>query len=109
MVCSRCGSTAPGLDGRCAGCGAPLDADTQTLTIDITTPGTPSLSIGQNFGARYRILRLLGIGGMGAVYQAWDQTLEVPVALKVIRPEATSGKGAAQHREERLKRELLLA
>jgi hypothetical protein len=28
---------------------------------------------------------------MGAVYQAWDQTLEVAVALKVIRPEVGAG------------------
>jgi serine/threonine protein kinase/tetratricopeptide (TPR) repeat protein len=110
MACPHCGSTAPALHGRCAGCGgAPFDADTQTLATEITTSGAPSLRVGQNFGSRYRVLRLLGIGGMGAVYQAWDQTLEVAVALKVIRPEATPVRAAAQHLEERFKRELLLA
>jgi eukaryotic-like serine/threonine-protein kinase len=66
------------------------------------------LSVGQQFG-RYTIIRLLGIGGMGAVYQAWDETLEVPVALKVILPEAVATESAAEDLERRFKRELLLA
>ncbi len=41
------------------------------------------LAVGQQFG-RYTIIRLLGLGGMGAVYQAWDEALEVPVAIKVL-------------------------
>jgi serine/threonine protein kinase len=31
---------------------------------------------------RYRIEKLLGQGGMGAVYLAWDTNLEIPVAIK---------------------------
>lgn len=31
---------------------------------------------------RYRIIKLLGQGGMGAVYLAWDQTLETQMAIK---------------------------
>jgi serine/threonine protein kinase len=43
------------------------------------------------------------------VYQAWDEDLEVAVAVKVIRPEVTSDPVAAQDLERRFKRELLLA
>ena len=46
---------------------------------------------------------------MGAVYQAWDQTLEVAVALKVIRPESAPDPQAAEALQRRFKHELLLA
>ena len=70
---------------------------------------TGPLQVGQSFGTRYRVIRLLGSGGMGSVYQAWDRELEVAVAVKVIRPEAMADPVAAQEIERRFKRELLLA
>ncbi len=44
------------------------------------TPGT----VLQN---RYRIISLLGQGGMGAVYRAWDMRLNIPVAVKEMVPQ----------------------
>jgi eukaryotic-like serine/threonine-protein kinase len=76
----------------------------------LSPPGGGSqLSVGHDFGARYHIIRVLGTGGMGAVYQAWDKVLEVAVAVKVIRPDATLDPEAARALEKRFKRELLLA
>jgi serine/threonine protein kinase/tetratricopeptide (TPR) repeat protein len=54
---------------------------------------------------RYEILKLLGEGGMGAVYKAMDRELNRPVALKVIRPELASNASILA----RFKQELLLA
>jgi eukaryotic-like serine/threonine-protein kinase len=45
------------------------------------------LNPGQIVYNRYRIARLLDQGGMGAVYRAWDLTLNIPVALKEMLPD----------------------
>ena len=75
---------------------------------DLLKPETGPLEIGEPFGSRYQILRLLGIGGMGAVYEAFDRELEVSVALKVIRMDGVDEE-KAEALGARFKRELLLA
>ena len=90
--------------------GAPCSPD-----LDLTRlPGSPPprsgpLVVGQPFGPRYRIVKLLGMGGMGAVYQAWDADLDVLVALKVIRAEVRGDPDETRAIERRFKQELLLA
>src|SRR5262249_32590129 len=43
--------------------------------------------IGELVADRYRVLRLLGTGGMGAVYEAENEWTARAVAIKVLRPE----------------------
>ncbi|MGC9083696.1 MAG: serine/threonine-protein kinase, partial [Anaerolineae bacterium] len=45
------------------------------------------LTPGQVLQNRYRIDALLGHGGMGAVYKAWDSRLQVYVAVKEMIPQ----------------------
>ncbi len=45
------------------------------------------LTTGTTLQNRYRIVSLLGQGGMGAVYRAWDTRLNIPVALKEMTPQ----------------------
>ncbi|MEO6067052.1 MAG: protein kinase [Gemmatimonadota bacterium] len=48
------------------------------------------LVAGQRFAERYEIVRLVGRGGMGAVYRARDRELDEDVAIKTVRRELVS-------------------
>ncbi|PYS34864.1 MAG: hypothetical protein DMG14_28465, partial [Acidobacteria bacterium] len=80
--------------------GAPDDASTLIPTEQVET-----LPPGTILAGRYQIVDLLGVGGMGAVYKAFDRQLTRIVALKTILPEMASTPTALK----RFKQEVLLA
>ena len=74
------------------------DVTMQAVDATVITPGS-------DFGPRYRIESLLGQGGMGRVYKAYDKDLDRTVAIKVVREGAISQGDALK----RFKQELVLA
>ncbi len=80
--------------------GAPAGTSWPTYVGRIT-----QLEPGTEFGPRYRIEAMIGEGGMGTVYKAYDRDLDRVVALKLLRAELTADTDAMR----RFKQELLLA
>ncbi|MBL8219890.1 MAG: protein kinase, partial [Bryobacterales bacterium] len=67
------------------------------------TAGT--IAAGMLLAGRFRIVRMLGSGGMGEVYQAEDTRLDQMVAIKTIRTEFAADENAVA----RFRREISLA
>lgn len=65
----------------------------------------PALSVSSVIGNRYRIDALIGRGGMGEVYRAYDALVGEHVALKTLRPEL----GGDEDFLRRFRREIQLA
>ena len=57
---------------------------------------SPPFTSGDILKGRFRILRHVGQGGMGDVFEAFDEELDVRVALKAIRAEISSNKEALE-------------
>jgi serine/threonine protein kinase len=117
MVCPECSYENPETSVQCEKCTTPLPLSDQTLATSgqgwsvpaaegiISSTPLVQLSPGTSVGSRYEIVRLLGQGGMGAVYQAHDKELERQVAIKVIRADMAANPEILR----RFKQELILA
>src|SRR5271166_896037 len=127
-ACSSCGTDVPSTGRFCSACGAPAGNSDHLATPDFPTATSPlppraasssssrpSSSAeyqsegrflpGRLLAGRYRIIALLGRGGMGEVYRADDLTLGQPVALKFLPDEAAREPGLL----ERFKNEVRIA
>jgi len=87
---------------------AALDMDAESTETFVSSAGAtaaPAFSADQVLAGRYRIVRFIGRGGMGEVYEAHDLELNERVALKTLRPEIASD----QRMVSRFKQEIHLA
>jgi hypothetical protein len=66
-------------------------SQTFTPTV-IRAPGASgaAMQVGAVVEGKYRVDAVIGQGGMGAVFRAWDLRLERPVAIKVVRADLLS-------------------
>jgi hypothetical protein len=102
--CPNCGSLLPkgSPEGLCPGC--LLEAGAETKTAEGQAPKAfeppPVEEIAKLF-PQLSILKLIGAGGMGAVYQARQPVLDRFVALKILPP----GRAGGINFEERFNRE----
>ena len=123
-TCPRCGSVlkAKTMGGHCMRCMLEMGSETCEETTPAVSPAahpnknelesTPldrgRFVAGTLLSGRYRIVGLLGKGGMGEVYKAEDLKLRQMVALKFL-PDALSNDGgmlARFHREVRAARQI---
>jgi eukaryotic-like serine/threonine-protein kinase len=91
-ACSRCTRLLAEL--------ARIYSDDSALPV----PDIPPTEIG-----RYRIESVLGRGGMGVVYVAFDPTLGRRVAIKLLKSALASGRGAVEARERLLREARVMA
>jgi eukaryotic-like serine/threonine-protein kinase len=122
MECPVCAAQNPTAASMCGECHTPLPGQASQETLieggapqDWTAAGSSKISapaadsntldIGTVLAGRYEILKLIGRGGMGAVYKARDTELDRIVALKLIRPEFAKNPEILR----RFKQELILA
>ena len=102
-VCLKCGSRIGAEGGRATGSDTLVFQLAKTVVnVAFDDVANETLAEGVVLAQRYEILRLIGQGGMGAVYKAHDRELQRDVALKTIRAELASQRQIL----ERFKREV---
>ncbi|MBZ5634562.1 MAG: protein kinase [Acidobacteriia bacterium] len=114
--CPACSADVPERNHFCGVCGAGIGSNSQAPTVAMARERTPTPSsssidegrfpVGAILAERYRILGLVGQGGMGEVYRANDLKLNQPVALKFLPAATTRNLLDRFHAEVRIARQV---
>ncbi len=117
LLCPKCAGEVREDWKICPACLSPLANGNDTRTVHSSSSSASSSSSGGEEGrfpagaviaGRYRILGLIGHGGMGEVYRAYDLILNQAVALKFLAaaPEITEAALARFRNEVRIARQV---
>ncbi|MCX6573719.1 MAG: protein kinase, partial [Candidatus Aminicenantes bacterium] len=98
MECPRCHQDNTSDSRFCRYCAAPLGSERDGAEDETRRTPEPGLDLlaGDRIAGKYKILRKVGEGGMGVVYEAEDIRLKRRVALKFLSPEQVRAPEAKQ-------------
>jgi serine/threonine protein kinase/Tfp pilus assembly protein PilF len=104
VVCPDCKSENTEDSQFCKTCGTSIGQKEESLSFTRTMMSPQASLEGEKLiAARYRIISILGKGGMGEVYKVHDIKLEEDIALKLLRPEIAGDSDVIQRFRNELK------